>query len=132
MDIDALELIGTGIAGSGGLAGLLLLIRALWKLISGQLAEQRNLLRDAREGTEAVVEERDKLRDRIMNLNSSHDTTLAARDKIIDQLRDDLHYESVRRQQWSEYSSELRAMLIEECGMRLTELPDTPKRDDNR
>ena len=125
---DVLEVVGTVGAGGTGIAGAILLIRAMWKLISGQLQEQRHLLNDAREGTEKVRQERDNLRTRNEELKQMWNEDADRKDNVIDGLRDQLDREYSFSRRLAEYASHLRSKLIEECGQAPADLPPYPKR----
>lgn len=125
---DVLEVIGTLGAGGTGLAGVYLLIRALWKLVSGQLAEQRKLLADAREGTESVVRERNNLRERLDTLRDQWDSDTSRKNAVIDGLNDRLNLKAQYIRKLEEYASHLRSLLIEDCKKDPSDLPKYPRR----
>lgn len=121
-----LEVLGTLGAGGGGLAGLYLLARGVWKMWSGQIREQRLMMEDAREERSDILAERESLRNRLNEANER----CAELEKVLrdnnEHLRQQLNECHKKRRQWSEYSSQLRRDLIE-SGVSVKDLPPFPK-----
>lgn len=114
VDSISLDTIGTVGATGGGVAFVYLLLRQLWKLVTGQIADQRQLLVDAREGREDVVKERNDLREQNRILQKRCEETEAAMREAHQITREELHEEHIKRRQWAEAYSELRRHAIEE------------------